>query len=135
MVLEELCYYRDIFNRAEHLLKNWKTGIYFIPPVIKLHKGQVSAFDSNGKQWHNYDHFMKYKYRLENILIGKIVVSGCSDDKFVKIWSINELECTCTIKFKNDSINCLKIYVILTLIFVDNRWFRYYKAIFFYSFT
>ena len=84
-----LCHWRNIFNRAEHLLKNWRNSIYYVAPVLKGHKGQVTAFDSNGT----------------------VVVSGCTDDKLIKVWSINELECTCTIKFKNDTINCLKIYV------------------------
>ena len=37
-----------MFNRARHLERNWRNGVYFVCPVLKGHKGCVSAFDSNG---------------------------------------------------------------------------------------
>jgi hypothetical protein len=39
------------------------------------------------------------------------MVSGGSDDRLIKIWSVEDLECINTFKVKSDSINCLKIYV------------------------
>jgi hypothetical protein len=46
--LEKLCHWREVFNRGEHLVKNWQRGIYFVVPILKSHKGYVTAFDSNG---------------------------------------------------------------------------------------
>ena len=46
--LEQLGYWREIYNRAEHLIKNWKMGIYSIAPILKGHKGKITAFDSDG---------------------------------------------------------------------------------------
>ena len=46
--LEVLCFWRNVFNRAEHLMRNWRSGVYFIPPTMKTHNGFVSAFDSDG---------------------------------------------------------------------------------------
>jgi hypothetical protein len=43
------CYWREVFNRAEHLLRNWRNGSYYIPPILKAHKGAVSACDANSK--------------------------------------------------------------------------------------
>ena len=77
-------------------------------PVLKGHKGQVSAFDSNGKlklmSWS-----LNFFYKGW-IFVGTIIATGCRDDKLIKIWSIEDLECISTIKFRNDSINCIKIY-------------------------
>ena len=46
--LEQLGYWREVYNRAEHLIKNWKMGIYSIAPILKGHKGKITAFDSDG---------------------------------------------------------------------------------------
>ena len=87
--LEKLGYWREVYNRAAHLAKNWQQGIYSIAPILKGHKGKITAFDSDGST----------------------IASGSRESKDLKIWSVEECECINTIKLKTDSINCLKLYV------------------------
>lgn len=35
--------------KSVHLIRNWKYGRYAVGPILKGHKGRISAFDSNGK--------------------------------------------------------------------------------------
>ncbi len=70
-------------------MKNWQQGIYSIAPILKGHKGKITAFDSDGFT----------------------IASGCRESRDLKIWSVEECECINTIKLKTDSINCLKLYV------------------------
>jgi len=54
------------------------------------------------------------------ISIGITIASGSREAKEIKIWSIDKCECENTIKLKTDSINCLKIYVNLMIIFISS---------------
>ena len=51
--LEKLGFWREVYNRAEHLLKNWRNGIYAVAPILKGHKGKITAFDSDGLPIYN----------------------------------------------------------------------------------
>ena len=44
-----------------------------------------------------------------------MIVTGSKEDKLLKLWSIDDLECVTTIKYKPDSISCLKLYVCCNL--------------------
>ena len=46
--LEKLNEWRQCYNRTEHLLKNWKTGVYHVAQIPRGHKSTITAFDSNG---------------------------------------------------------------------------------------
>ena len=35
--------------RSKHLLRNWRNGYYTVGPVLKGHKGRITAFDCDGK--------------------------------------------------------------------------------------
>ncbi|RMZ97512.1 F-box WD repeat-containing 7-like [Brachionus plicatilis] len=47
---------------------------------------------------------------LTQIVLGSVIVSGSSDDRLIKIWSIQDMELLNCFKSKTDSINCLKIF-------------------------
>ncbi len=73
------------------MLKNWKNGYYTIGPILKGHKGRITAFDCDGY----------------------IIVSGSADEKNVKVWSIEDCECLYTIKSHLGSISSIKMNVSL----------------------
>ena len=66
--LDKLGFWREVYNRAEHLIRNWRSGVYVIAPILKGHKGKISAFDSDGLD------FLKIGLSTFAFLAGKLKV-------------------------------------------------------------
>ena len=111
IIKESLCKWREIFNRAQHLEKNWKTVIYFVAPILKGHRGAVSSFDSNGLNTYLLNFLNVHLLIIYSDVKGSIAVSSCNNDKLIKVWSIQDLECNVTFKAKSDSVNSIKLLV------------------------
>ncbi|XP_006811259.1 uncharacterized protein LOC100375604 [Saccoglossus kowalevskii] len=84
--LTPVCKWKDVYMRAHHLDNNWITGKYTVIPVLKGHKEQVTALDSNHK----------------------VIVSGSADGT-VRVWDIFTYQCLHIFQDHTDSVTCLQI--------------------------
>lgn len=49
--------------KAKHLIKNWINGHYTVGPILKAHKGRITAFDSDGTH-----HLFAWVYLLSQLI-------------------------------------------------------------------